>query len=593
MKKTILLILFGFCLSLIQAQNLSLDWSDDFVCTNKTDGFFDEFVGSNSQFVYAKYHHAIMHPNADIPAKKEKYIKLFAMDKHNSKKMHEAVIKSSKSKSADMDFHSIYVFEDHIQVYFTKKKSKLIEVYVQNFDAKLKSKGELKKVYEVNNPNSKLADGGLIILMNKSNNILLGTEIIDKDNKELKLDYRILNSDLSMVNSKQVTLPLIVESMRRNFNNSYWFNNYRYNYNQKRGAICSYVLANNSDLFVFADVTRKKDEKAKNSKKNSENYTKMMRINTLTGDLSIRNLEFENKDIDTYRFLESEDDLTIVGLYGAKNDKSSGINGIFKCKFNKDLEPKDLKFTSFDKRFISELFAKDQEELEKRKNKSDKNNDLNAELSGFYFIEKVQEEKGNIVLFCSKIYNYVIRECQSSSNGGTTCYNIPYCEKSNVTAFKINNEGEMVWAKNIDRSATYRGFWNVLDLHVIQGKDYYNVIYGSDFQVNASKKNKKSRKPRKQQSDYFEYATLAKSNGSYKKQEFKINQINTPKEKQKKIIPTNLWVFDNQIYTHTQKVKLKGSTYLGCLCPPAFIFMMNGGNSYKGTGNVGVIKSLN
>ncbi len=593
MKKTILSILFSLSLNLLYSQHLDLVWSDDFVCNNKADGFFDEFVGSNSQFVYAKYHRSQRHPDADIPDNKEKYIKLFAMDKNSSKKMHEAVIKSDQSKSGDLDYHSVYVFENSVQVYFTKKKNKVIEVYVHVYDAKLKSKGDLKKVYEVNNPNSKLSDGGLLILMNKSNNILLGAEIIDKDNKELKLDYRILNSDLSVVNSKQITLPLIVESMKRNFNNSYWYNNYRYNYSQKRGAICWYVLANNGDLLVFADVTRKKDESAKNSKKNSENYTKMFRISTLTGDINTRNLEFENKDIDTYRLLESEDELTIIGLYSTKNDKSSGINGIFRSKFNKDLEPKDLKFTSFDKRFISDLFAKDQEELEKRRNKSDKKNDLSSELSGFYFIEKVQEDKGNLVLFCSKIYNYLVQECQSNSNGGTTCYTIPYCEKSNVTAFKISPEGEIVWAKNIDRSATYRGYWNVLDLHVIQGKENYNVIYGSDYHVNSTKKSKKNRKQKKQKTDYFEYATISKSNGSYKKQEFKINQINTPKEKEKKIVPTNLWVFDNQIYTHSHRVKLKGSTYISCLCPPAFVFLMNGGNSYKGSGNVGVIKSLN
>jgi len=587
MKKINLLLLFGLLLKFGFSQNISLDWSEQMECDNKKDGFFEEFIGSNSQFVYAKFHHSSYHPSLAAKQKNEKEVKLFCFDKNNSQKKYEVQIKGNSEKTAELDYHSAYVFEDRVLVCFTKRKKNLIEVHVESFDSKLKKLQGLKKVYEVSNPNSKLADGGLIILINKSNKIFIGSEIIDKDNKELKLDYRILNPDMSMVNSKQVVLPIVVEKVKRNFNNSYWFSNYRYNYSQKKMAICSYVLASNGDVYTFADVKRKNSE---------ENYTMINKIDSETGDLTTHDLSFKDKEIDSYRIIEKNNEMSLVGLYSLRGDKSTGINGIFINKLDKHLANKDLKFIPFDKRFVSTLFEKDKEEVEQRRNKSNKKNDLNTELSGFYFIEKIIEENGNMVIFCSKMYNYLVTECTTTSNGSsssTSCRDVPFCEKSNVTVFNISTSGDLLWAKNLDRKATYRGYWNVLDLEVIKGKDFYNVIYGSDYQMTAEKKNRKSKKPKKQLTDRLEYASFAIVNGNFSKQEYKINQINTPKSEQKRILATNLWVFDNQIYTQSMRLKRKGTTWLGCLCPPVLMFTLNSGNFFKGYSHFGIIKSLN
>ena len=89
------------------------------------------------------------------------------------------------------------------------------------------------------------------------------------------------------------------------------------------------------------------------------------------------------------------------------------------------------------------------------------------------------------------------RVCNTTGRGQSTCYTYYYCTKSNVTAFKLNPKGDIIWAKNLDRSITYNR-WNVYDLNVIKTDNMYYVTYGSAYQMNSKKKNFRSSKSSKQ-----------------------------------------------------------------------------------------------
>ena len=163
-----------------------------------------------------------------------------------------------------------------------------------------------------------------------------------------------------------------------------------------------------------------------------------------------------------------------------------------------------------------------------------------------------------------------------------------YCTKNNVTTFKLNSAGNIVWAKNIDRSMTYNR-WNVYDLNVIKDNGSYYIVYGSAFQINAKKKNRRNSKSGKQLTDRLEYAVLNASNGDFKKYEHQVNGFNTKKKDAKQVAADDIEVFDNKMYTECRKTKFKPGIWFSCLCPPVFYALSFNGNSRKGTGYMGVI----
>ncbi|HQQ93986.1 MAG TPA: hypothetical protein PLQ93_05490 [Bacteroidia bacterium] len=590
MKKNLNLLLALFSAFSMNAQHLDMTWSNQMLCDNKQDGFFDEFIGSNAQYVYARFSTSRLYPAGDNGnvSKNEKF-KVLAFDKSDMRMAKSVNLKGYPGNKDldDAEFHSAFVFEDKIHLYYIEKKKNVIEVYGQVLDKDLRVQKAAKKIYELSNPQSKLSDGGLILLANKSGKVLVGCEIISKENKDLKLDYRIMNQDMVMENSKQVTLPITVVSVRRKYNNSAMFRNFRYNYAQKRMALCSYLLSESGDVYVFADLE---------SKNKKENYVMISRINTSNGSLSTYDLVFPGKNIVSYRVTDKNMEIGLLGFYSNEGDKSNNVNGIFMNKLDKDLESTKLKFIPFDKKMVNSLFANDEEERKIMQKKASKKDGGEAELYGDYNVEYLMDEGSKYVLFCSKTYNYYVTECRTSSTGSggstTTCYDVPYCEKSNVTVFKVTENGDLEWAKNLDRKSTYRYAWNVRDLNVIKGDNYYHVVYGSDYQMNAQKKNRKSRKDKRQTIDRLEYASFSASNGNFNKYEYKINAINAKKENIKKISPTNLWVFDNKMYTESSRYKLKGSTWIACLCPPVFFVMTNKGNAYRGYSYFGTISAL-
>ena len=213
-------------------------------------------------------------------------------------------------------------------------------------------------------------------------------------------------------------------------------------------------------------------------------------------------------------------------------------------------------------------------------------------MDGRFEIESVQEQGDNIVLFTSKMTNWSTTTCDSKGNC-TTRY---YCDKDNVTAFKINKDGGLVWASNLDRKKTYSG-WNIYDVEVVSRNNKYYVIYGSSFDTDATKKNRKSKKSKAEMRDKFEYGVFDDSNGNYKKSEVVVNAPGIPKKERKSVDPKTISVIDNNFYVNSQSIKFKpGRTALYCVgalaCPVLIYPIFLDGNNRKGTGNLGTIIPL-
>ena len=190
------------------------------------------------------------------------------------------------------------------------------------------------------------------------------------------------------------------------------------------------------------------------------------------------------------------------------------------------------------------------------------------------------------------MYNYSVTTCDGKGNC-TTRY---YCAKSNVTAFKIDGDGKIIWASNLDRKITYSG-WNIYDLRVVNKENKFIVAYGSDYSIKSDKKNRSTRKSSKYKSDRFEYAVFDYSTGEFKKNEYKVNAINAKSEDKKTISAREITIMDNEFYASSKIVKMKTlPVVLGCLgaliCPPVLMIPFMSGNAHRGSGNLAHIEVL-
>lgn len=587
MKKTacFFLLLLAMLSGTVNAQDLDLKWSEKFIYDNKKDGFFENFIDANSKYVYGRFTNLAMRES-----KKEKKMKLVAFDKTTMKKVADVALvgfkenEASKEKYKGLDYYKTIIFENLVYVFWRKEDKGKEELYVQSFDSKLKAVNKLKKIYEIQNADSKRArrNQSIFVMANRKagEKIIIGGEPPVAAGQDVKFEYKVLNSDFTFATANQATLPVTLTS-------------------KSYGLTSSYEFGDDGNLYVKSYVSMDKDERKNARKGEATSFAIFSMIDLNTAAVTPYTMKFDGKNIFDFGYTIDKNTVKVYGFFSdlEKDPYGSDTHGIYYALLDsKSFTMKDMNFAYFDKQTLEKLFANDKEDKKRSGVFTSKKKKQSAgeSLDSRFEIENVQSIDNNIVLFCSKMYNYSVTTCTSTGNGGSTCTTNYYCEKSNVTAFKLTNEGDLVWASNLDRKITYNR-WFVEDLRVINRNDKFYVMYGSSFQTNAKKKNFSSRKSKKQRQDKFEYAVFDYSTGNYKKNEFTVNTINA---KDKKFVdPQAVTVIDNNFYVDSEKTKLKaGPTVAVCagalVCPPLLYILFVNGNIKKGTGNLGVITPL-
>lgn len=584
MKKAIwiLSVLMISLSSFLKAQ-IDVNWSETMMYDNKLDGFFEEFVGSNSKLVFAKYD--------DLKRRRNKTTakaKLIAYDKHSMEKVGEATFidikkdKKGAEKYKGLKYYKTVVFENLVYVFWKKEASKggmfkkdvkaKDELYVQTFDGKLNPLQKLKKIYE-------LSASAIFVMANKNvdESIIIGGEVAAKKGDNLTIEYKVLKSDLSFLASNQVELPVTLASK------------------SGRSLSSSYEYGDDGNLHIKTYVTLSKEDRKSAKKGEAYRYPVYSVIELASGKIQSYSIKFENKNIFNFDYVVTKDAIKLVGFFCdlIKDPRGNDTHGIFYAV----LDPKtfqmagDMNFTMFTKQQLDELFAKDKDKgdrSDKRRTQTKKKKKSEEEsLASDYVIENIQSiDKNNIAIFCSVMYNYAVTTCDGKGNC-TTRY---YCQKDNVTAFKIDDKGKIVWASNLDRRITYNG-WNVWDLKVASKDGKFFVAYGSDYSIVGDKKNRKSRKSKKYKSDRFEYAMFDYATGKFTKNEYKVNPVNVKKKDKKTISALAITELDNELFVSSKVVRIKPlRVVFGCLgglvCPPVAVAPFMFGNSYKGKGNL-------
>ncbi|MBI1838220.1 MAG: hypothetical protein HYR91_13240, partial [Flavobacteriia bacterium] len=505
----------------INAQDLNLKWSDQMEYANSKDGFFNKLIGSNENYIYAFF--------TDISKMNLSYhkIKIVAFDKQTLKKVNSVAIKGYKDNAEEktnykkLNFFKIQILKNEIYVFWNQKtntnEEKKEDLFVEVFDLNLNRKTDLKKVFTANlELGVKLARNAkkaITILCNKEagDEVVVGYELPKQDG-DIQFIYTVLNPNLELEDIKKVDLPIKLNSKK-----SY-------------GRTSSYSYGKDGNIYISSYITLSKEERKEAAKGENLSYCVLSIVSPETEGFAKIEFKKEDYNINDFSFQITETGIKIYGFFCdlEKDPKGYSTHGIFRTKISgKNLEDSGLEFTYFDKPTISKLFEKDKEDLkpETKKFRRKKATPSNEEvLDPRFGIENMFiTDKDEVVLFCSKMRDFSVTVCTSSPNGGgRDCITNYYCEKSNVTVIKLSNEGEIIWASNLDRKKTYDGS-SILDLKVVFKNNKFYVIYGSEFVVDAEKKNMRSRKKMSENRDTFEYAFFENETGKYKKNVFIVN----------------------------------------------------------------------
>ncbi|MFI5150559.1 MAG: hypothetical protein ACHQRM_12550 [Bacteroidia bacterium] len=545
MKKVFFLFLvMSMCFSpLLQAQEVSVTWSEKQVYENKKDGFFDYFIGSNGSYVYAKFNNM-----ARSPRKANRKIKIVAFDRQTMQKAGDVALIGFKenaknaSKYAGLTYYKTIILEDIIYVFWSKDVKSKQELYVQSFDGKLKPLNAIKKVYELNSdPKSKKKSSIFVMANRKSDErIIIGGELSGNKDDNIRIEYKLLNKDFTFANSGQVSLPLTI------MGKSY-------------GLSSDYEFGEDGNLHVQSMVVMNKEDAKGLSKGENRRYPMFSVIDPASGKIKSHSFKFDKKNIFSCNYKVGSKVTKIYGFFCDldKDPHGYATHGIMYATLNNEtFDVDNVNFTYFTKAQLDNLFAADKEDKKRSgliRSKKKKAKD-SEELADDYIIESVQSlDDDNLVLLCDRMHNWSTTVCDGKGH----CTTYYYCDKCNVTAFKLAKDGGLTWASNLDRRITYNG-WNIYDLRAIHTKDQIYVSYGSGYVPGAKKKNHASKKSKSYMTDRFEYAVFDYSSGKFTKKEYKVNPDHQKKGDKKFIDPVKIHVIDNEFYTNSIKVKPKG-----------------------------------
>ncbi|MCJ8291723.1 MAG: hypothetical protein HRT58_04640 [Crocinitomicaceae bacterium] len=590
---TLLLVLAAS--SMGWAQDFDLQWSEKKTYENKEDGYFTGFLGSNEKYVYTIYNNlTTTKRNA-----KKKRVDLVAQNKETMEDVHRIKLRGDKDdpgRKVALDgkaYHKTIILEDVVYVFWTLTEKNVTEIYAEVFDADLNQLIPLTEVYSITYPEVKkrryYRRSPIVILSGKewNNDVLIGTEVANGQGESVDFEYKVFDSQLEELVSAELELPIVQIGKK------------------SAGLTSSYEYGVDGNLYIQSYITLSREERQNLDDGEQSAYSKLSIVDIASGELTDTDIRFDGKNIFNFGFLVEEDGVRLFGFYNDLeiDPKGTSTNGIFYATIDKETnELKETIFSAFDEATLDELFANDEEDKKKTRALFKKKRKANEEidkvsLDSRYVIESVKlKEDKSIVLFCSKMYNYTVTVCTSNGNGGTTCREVPYCDKSNVTVFNLDPDGELNWSKNVDRFKTYGGHY-IYDLRVLTRDDKAYVIYGSSYAVDAEEKKRKNRKKKAEVRDNFEYAVFDLETGDADKREFVVNTPEVEKADRKYVSPLAISIVDDEFYVNSQRIKFKpGLTAAGCVaslvCWPVLYFVALSPVFKKGVGHIGKLEII-
>lgn len=588
--KFLSLVVAFFVTQAAMSQDLRLDWGDKQTVDNAKDGLMDYFAGSTSKYIYMKSANFII----GVGGKRNKRVKLTCYDKTNTIKISQALLAGCKSEEKsykahkDLDFISIDVRENIIYIFWEKydKKKKSRELFVESFDPLLKPIKSLKKIFSAKSKKkNEVPDFFVCTDKDLGDSVVIGSYRLDSKLGKFKIEYAVLHKDNTVNEKKSIDFT-----------------------DKANAFFTSSVISFNAldGKTLSTNISYKETEKDALSK------TTLMLVDISSGKSKYLEFKLDGKHSYSSKYFVKDGKIKLFGFYSdTKQEKQtlappskkgkkakldaeviSGISGIYFQVYDLNtLTLESTKTNAFTKEQLKELYKQDKDDfIEDTKNKKS----TLAIINGQYTIEDVVFlPEGEMILLTSIMKNidYTVTTVNTQT-GATSTRSVVYCEKHNVTLFKINENVDFIWSKNIDRKALYPNMLYVNDLEFITHNNSVYVTYGSSFDEKAKKRRK-----RKSFLGTIDYASFDITTGASKVENIQVNEGVAKKRDQKRVLPTFVESIDNRFYVHSiharYKVGLTIITYIGMIGFPYCQFFANFGYLIKADEHVGIIQYNN
>lgn len=551
-----IILLFTFtCFS----QNLKVDFSDKMVLKLSKDGFVNSIIGESDEHVFIEF-------QSSNKKREVVFNRIGVFDKTTMKEVNSLVIADKKNDKRTQELdgklkQQIKFINNQIYIFFSEESKTELTIYAEAYSANLDKAIKMQKLMTI--PKESKRENVFPAISFNDRKIVLSS--LEAGDNKMTFDYTVFDLELEKQLDSDIDLPL-PDGMQ----------------NEDVFSVQNYMLDGNDNFYFNETYSMKAGEKRSGLFFKSIEYKYEFFISVLsieTGDIQMFDMNDENTSLFNVKVVDLGDKVRILGFFSDFNKDPKGIRTHGFCYRELDpvtLETSEMVYSYFDKALLDELFKEDEEDKlktnTKKKDQADADNKDQDALSKSFVIEQVRtDEKGNLVVFCSKMRNYSYENC-TTSNGRTTCRTVYMCEKNNVTVFKLNNDGEFIWASNIDRRKTFGG-WNIYDLRVVEDEDSYLVTYGSTFKVDAEEKNRKSQKDKGEYIDNLEYGVFNKETGENEKKLVRINEEGVKKSDKKYCSPTSIAAYDDKLYLISSRKHIAPWIWSTCLCPPAFLVL--------------------
>jgi hypothetical protein len=550
-----ILLLWG---NLFLAQDMKVNFSDKMTLKLNKDGYINTFIGETEKNIYVEF---------QSKNKKQEVVinRIGVFDKSSMKEVNSLVIADKNNKIrvnelGDKLKAQIKFIDEKIFIFYTEESKTELKIFAESYSLNLDKVVKMKKVMTI--PKDSKRENVFPTITNNKSKLVLSR--LESETNKIQFIYTVFDLELEELVKSEIDMPLPAGIQ-----------------NEDVFAIENYMLDNNDNFYFNETYSIKAGEKRAGLFYKTVEYKYEFFVSILSiesGDIEMIDMNDKNTSLFNVKVVEIDNKVKILGFFSDFKKDPLGIrtHGFCYRELNpKTFEVSEMVYTYFDQALLDELFKTDEEDKLKTNSKK-KNAAAEAEkdkdaLSNLFVIEQIKvDDKGNMIVFCSKMDNYSYQVCTTDANGRTTCRTVYECAKSNVTVFKLSSEGDIIWSSNIDRKAVFGG-WNIYDLRVIEDENNYYVSYSSRFKADAEEKTKKTKKNSAEYIDQMEYGVFDKETGENEKKNVRINEEETKKSEKKRCSATDIRVFNDEFYLISRKRHIAPWIFATCLCPPVFL----------------------
>ncbi|MFI5164052.1 MAG: hypothetical protein ACHQHP_02270, partial [Bacteroidia bacterium] len=220
----------------------------------------------------------------------------------------------------DYAFENIYMMKHKTYVCVTKydRKADKNSIYMQEIDDNGSLTGSLKKLADISASSRRNSGSFLVFTSNDSTKILIvNNPPFDKYAGE-KFGFEIFDENLKELNNLSIALP----------------------YKDKNFAAEDYILGNDGNIYMQAQIFLEKKEKSKDEAKY---YYEILAINPSgKGEVTEYEIKLSGKYITDISYRLDDDKIICSGFYGDVQAKGSSIKGIFFMRINKNTKQAEV-----------------------------------------------------------------------------------------------------------------------------------------------------------------------------------------------------------------------------------------------------------